>query len=247
VLDNLLSLAPGGVAKPLTDVVTELSKGSHTAGLFAFVGLAGALWSSSGYVSAFMRASNSIYDVPEGRPFWKTLPIRLGVTVVVGALIAVSAISVVLSGSLAEKLGNVVGIGKQTVQVFDYAKWPGLVVVLMLVLAILYWASPNARQSGFRWISPGSILAVFLWILASVGFAIYVANFSSYNKTYGTLGGIIAFLVWLWISNIVILLGAEFDAELERGRAIQGGFPEDQEPFVPLRDDRKAKDKDDDL
>jgi membrane protein len=153
----------------------------------------------------------------------------------------------VLTGGLAEKLGNVVGIGKQAVQVFDYAKWPGLVVVLMLVLAILYWASPNARQSGFRWISPGSILAVSLWIVASIGFAVYVANFGSYNKTYGTLGGIIAFLVWLWISNIVILLGAEFDAELERGRAIQGGFPDDVEPFVPLRDDRKAKDKNDDL
>jgi membrane protein len=242
VVDNLLSLAPGSVAKPMTDVVAELSKGQHAAGVLALVGLAGALWTASTYVSAFMRASNAIYDVPEGRPLWKTLPIRLGITVVVGTLIAISAISVVLTGSLAEKLGNVVGIGKQTVHIFDYVKWPALVLVMTLVLAILYWAAPNARQGGFRWISPGCVLAVFLWIVASVGFALYVGNFGTYNKTYGTLGGIIAFLVWLWISNIVVLLGAEFDAELERGRAIQGGLPPDQEPFVPLRDNRKSKD-----
>jgi len=199
------------------------------------------LWTSSGYVSAFMRASNAIYDVPEGRPLWKLLPVRLGVTIVVGALVAIAAVSVVLTGGLAEKAGNVVGIGKQTVQVFDYAKWPVLVIVLSLVFALLYWAAPNARQSGFRWISPGSVLAVLLWIVASVGFALYVANFSTYNKTYGTLGGIIGFLVWLWISNLAILVGAEFDAELERGRAIQGGLPPDEEPYVPLRDEPKEK------
>jgi membrane protein len=242
VVDNLTSLAPGTIGQPLTDVVNELSKAQHAAGLLAFVGLAGALWSASGYISAFMRASNAIYDVPEGRPIWKSVLVRLAVTVVVGTLVGVAAVAVVLTGGIARQLGDVIGVGGQTVQIFDYAKWPVLVIVLMLVLALLYWASPNARQSGFRWISPGSILAVALWIVVSLGFALYVANFSSYNKTYGTLGGIIAFLVWLWLSNLVVLLGAEFDAELERARAIQGGYPADEEPYLPLRNDKKAKD-----
>jgi membrane protein len=245
VLDNLTSIAPGAIATPLNDFVGNLNNASHAAGILAIVGILGALWSASGYVAAFMRAANSIYDVPEGRPFWKILPVRLGVTVAVGVLIGIAAVSVVFTGRFAEQIGKPFGIGPQFVRVFDWAKWPGLVIVLMIVLAILYWATPNARQAGFRWVTPGSIVAVVLWIAASAGFALYVSNFGSYNKTYGTLGGIIAFLVWLWISNIVILLGAEFDAELERGRAIEGGLSPDEEPYMPLRDDRKVKEGDD--
>jgi membrane protein len=241
VIDNLMAIAPEGIAQPMNDFVSNLSKADRAAGILAFVGLATALWASSGYVSAFMRASNAIYDVPEGRPIWKTLPIRLGVTIVVGTLIGLAAVSVVFTGKFAEQVGEPLGIGATAVRVWSYAKWPALLVVLMLVLAILYWASPNARHGGFRWITPGGMLAVFVWLLASGGFALYVANFDSYNKTYGALGGIIAFLVWLWISNIAILLGAEFDAELERRRAIEGGHPADKEPFMALRDDRKLK------
>ena len=169
------------------------------------------------------------------------LPIRLGVTVAVGALIALAALSIVFTGRFAEQAGGWIGLSDQAVRVWDIAKWPVLLLVVLLILAILYWASPNARQTGFRWVTPGGGVAVVIWLLASAGFAIYVSNFSSYNKTYGTLGGIIAFLVWLWISNIAILLGAEFDAELERGRAIEGGMPEDKEPFIPLRDARNIK------
>ncbi|MGI5244145.1 YihY/virulence factor BrkB family protein [Dactylosporangium sp. CA-139066] len=246
VLKNAQALFPASIAGPVTGAVDELKKGSHSAGLFALVGLLGALWTASGYVGAFMRAANAIYDVPEGRPIWKVLPIRLGITVAVGTLIAIAALSVVFTGRFAEQAGGWVGLSKQAVEVFDIAKWPLLLVVVMLILAILYWASPNARQHGFRWITPGGALAVFIWLVASGGFAVYVSNFSSYNKTYGTLGGIIAFLVWLWISNIAILLGAEFDAELERGRAIEAGQSPTAEPYVPLRDDRNVK-KDHDI
>ncbi|WP_432828138.1 YihY/virulence factor BrkB family protein [Dactylosporangium sp. CA-092794] len=238
VLKNAQALFPGSIAGPVTGAITELKKGSGAAGVLAFVGLLGAVWSASGYVGAFMRAANAIYDVPEGRPIWKVLPIRLGITVAVGILIAIAALSVVFTGKFAEQAGGWVGLSRQAVQVFDIAKWPGLLLVVLLILALLYWASPNARQHGFRWITPGGALAVFIWLVASGGFAIYVSNFSSYNKTYGALGGIIAFLVWLWISNIAILLGAEFDAELERGRAIEAGQPPKEEPYVPLRDDR---------
>ncbi len=192
-----------------------------------------------------MRAANAIYDVPEGRPFWKTVPIRLGVTVVVGALLAVSALMVVLTGDLARRVGDAFDAGSVLVTTWGIVKWPILVVIVSQMFALLYWASPNARQGGYRWISPGGLLAVVLWILASAGFAIYVANFASYNKTYGVLGGVIIFFVWLWISNIAVLLGAEFDAELHRARAIAAGHPADREPYVELRDTRRLKDEDD--
>jgi membrane protein len=192
-------------------------------------------------VAAFMRASNAIYDVEEGRPIWKTLPVRVGVTVVLLVLLAVSAVAVVLTGGLAEQAGNLVGIGSGAVTVWDIAKWPVLLFVISFMFALLYWASPNVKHPGFRWVSPGGLLAVFLWIAASAAFAFYVANFGSYNKTYGAIGGVIVFLTWLWISNIAVLVGAEFNAELERGRQIEAGHPAEEEPFLEPRGTRKMK------
>jgi membrane protein len=162
--------------------------------------LATALWLASRYVAAFMRASNAIYDVPEGRPVWKTLPIRIGVTVVVMVLLAASAVAVVATGGLAERLGRLLGIGSAAVRVWDIAKWPVLLLIVGFLFALLYWASPNARQP-FRWITLAGILAVVVWVVASVAFALYVANFGSYNRTYGSLAGVIFFLVWLWLST----------------------------------------------
>jgi membrane protein len=241
LIDNMRTIAPGSVGDILEAGARDLTEAQGAAGVLAIVGLVGALWSASGYVGAFMRASNAIYDVPEGRPIWKTLPIRLGVTIAVGVMLAASALIVVFTGELADLVGNALGAGSVLVTAWDIAKWPVLVVLVSLVFAILYWASPNAKLAGFRWISPGGLLAVVVWIIASAGFAFYVANFGSYNKTYGTLGGVIIFFIWLWISNIAVLLGAEFDAELHRGRAIAAGHREDEEPFVELRDTRKIK------
>jgi membrane protein len=183
-----------------------------------------------------MRAANAIFDVPEGRPLWKTVPIQLAVTAVTGAFLAVSAVSVFLTAGIAQQVGRVFGLEQQTVHIFDIAKWPVLVVGAAMMINLLYWAAPNARQGGFRWISPGSVLAVVVWSAVSVGFAVYIAHFNSYNKTYGTLGGVIIFLVWLWLTNVAILLGAEFDAELGRARAIAAGLPPHAEPYMPLRD-----------
>ena len=152
--------------------------------------------------------------------------------------------AVTLSGGLAKQAGNVIGVGDTAVQVWNIAKWPALILFVSFMFAVLYWAAPNVKQPGFKWISPGSVLAVIGWVIASVAFAFYVANFGSYNKTYGALAGPIVFLVWLWISNIMILLGAEFNAELERGRAIEAGMrPEDKEPFAEPRDTRKMETK----
>jgi membrane protein len=242
LIDNLGKVAPGPAKDIVTTAVQNLQKSRGAGGVLFIVGLAGALWSASGYVAGFMRASNAIYEVEEGRPIWKKLPVRLGVTLVLVVLLAVSALAVVLTGGLAEQVGNLLGIGTTVVTVWDIAKWPVLLLIVSLMFAILYWASPNVKQPGFRWFSPGGIVAVVLWIIASAAFAFYVANFGSYNKTYGALGGVIIFLVWLWISNIAVLLGAEFNAELERARQIEAGHPPEKEPFLEPRDTRKMKD-----
>ena len=241
LIDNMGTIAPGPVGDILKTGARSLTEAKGTAGVLAIVGLAGAVWSASGYVAAFMRASNAIYDVPEGRPIWKTLPIRLGVTLVVGLMLAVSALMVVFTGRLADRTGEALGAGSALLTAWSVVKWPILVVLVSLMFAILYWASPNAKQGGFRWVTPGGLLAVVVWVAASAGFAFYVGNFGSYNKTYGALGGVIIFFVWLWISNLAVLLGAEFDAELHRGRAVAAGHPEDEEPFVELRDTRNVK------
>jgi membrane protein len=244
LIDNLGSVAPGPAKQIFTDAIRNLQGSSGASGIFFVIGLAAAIWSASGYISAFMRASNAIYDMEEGRPIWKTFPVRIGLTVLLMVLTAISAVAVTLSGGLAQQVGNVVGLGDTAIQVWNIAKWPVLVLFVSFMFAVLYWAAPNVKQPGFKWLSPGSVLAVIGWIIASVAFAFYVANFGSYNKTYGALAGPIIFLVWLWISNIMILLGAEFNAEIERGRKIEAGMrPEDKEPFAEPRDTRKMDTK----
>jgi len=242
LIDNLGSVAPGPAKEIFTSAIENIQGSQGTAGVFFVVGLLGALWSASGYVGAFMRASNAIYDIEEGRPLWKTLPLRVGLTLLLMVLTAVSAVAVTLSGGLAQETGNVIGVGETAVDVWNIAKWPVLLLFVSFLFAVLYWAAPNVKQPGFRWITPGGVLAVIGWVIASLAFAFYVGNFASYNKTYGALAGPIVFLVWLWLSNVMILLGAEFNAELERGRAIEAGLrPEDTEPFVEPRDTRKLE------
>ena len=245
LLDNISTIAPGPAKDIVTQAIENLQRNQGSAGVLFFVGLALALWSASGYVGAFMRASNAIWDVEEGRPVWKTIPLRVAVTALLLVLLTASALAVVLTGPLARSIGNIVGLGSAAVTAWDIAKWPVLVVVVSFMIALLYYASPNVKHPKFQWVSPGSLMAVLLWIVASALFAFYVASFSSYNKTYGALGGVIVFLTWLWITNNVILLGAEVNAELERGRQIQGGMrPRDKEPFLEPRDTRKMTDGD---
>jgi membrane protein len=240
LINNLTGKAPSTVRTILRNAIHNLQQGHGTASVLAIVGILIALWSTSGYVAAFMRASNAIYDVPEGRPVWKTLPTRLGVTVVLLVLMVVSAVMVVVTGGLARQIGQVLGIGSAAVTTWSYAKWPVLFVLVCIMIGVLYWASPNARH-GFRWIGPGAVIAVVIWLIASGLFALYVANFGNYNKVYGTISGMIIFLIWLWITNIAILLGAEFNAELERGRAMAAGVPPETEPYVEMRDTRKLR------
>jgi membrane protein len=239
---NLTNAAPSTVRTILQHAIRNLQGGHTTASVLVIVGILLALWSASGYVAAFMRASNAIYEVPEGRPVWKTLPIRLGVTVVLMVLLVVSAVMVVVTGGVARHVGEALGIGSTAVTVWGIAKWPVLFILVCIMIGLLYWASPNARH-GLRWIGPGAVIAVVLWLIASGLFTLYVANFSHYNKVYGTLASMIIFLIWLWITNIAILLGAEFNAELARGRAIAAGVPAETEPYVEMRDTRKLRSK----
>ena len=244
VLDNIQKLAPGAARDVLSNAVKQMQGNTGLGSIMAVVGLVLAVWSASGYVAAFIRSANTVYDVPEGRPAWLLLPVRLGVTVALMIMAVISALIVVFTGGLAREVGSALGLGDTFLTVWSFAKWPVLVILVTTMIAILYWATPNAKVRGFRWITPGSFLALVIWMIASAAFALYVANFASYNKTYGALAGVIIFLVWLWITNLAILLGLEFDAEMNRQRAVAGGHPAEKEPYVQPRDTRKWDEED---
>jgi membrane protein len=238
LIENLQQLAPGQARDMLVNVVRELEGSASVAGPVALLGLLSAVWASSGYIGGFIRASNAIYEVEEGRPIWKTLPLRIALTLTMVIQLAITVLGVVLTGGLAERIGRMVGLGSTFVDVWDIAKWPVLALLVSVAIALLYWVAPNVRQPGFSWLTPGSLLAVLVWVVTSLGFALYVANFASYNKVYGSLAGVVVFLIWLWLTNLAVLFGAEFDAELTRERQIEDGHPETAEPFLEPRDTR---------
>ena len=237
ITETVSALGPASAVDTFTQPLEEISQNQSTAFVGLIVGIALAIWTASNYVGAFMRASNSVYERDEGRPFWKLKPLQLLVTLIIVLLAALVVVALIVSGPVAEAVGNAVGLGDTAVLVWQIAKWPVMLLVVMFMLAGLYWSAPNAKPAGFRWISPGSVVAVLGWVLASVAFAFYVAEFASYNKTYGALGGVIVFLVWLWITNIAVLLGAELNSETERQREIEAGVPGAEEKIkAPYRD-----------
>jgi membrane protein len=235
--DTLSSIGPKSAVNTFKGPITQVTGNTGTAALGLILGIAGALWSASAYVGAFIRADNAIYEREEGRGFFKLRPLQLLVTLILVILAALTVIALIVSGPVASAIGSALGVGSAAVTVWQIAKWPAMLMVIMLTLAILYYASPNAKQPGFKWISPGSVVAVVLWVIASFLFAFYVAHFGSYNKTYGTLAGMISFLVWLWITNIAVLFGAELNAEAERERELVAGVPgADDDIQLPYRD-----------
>jgi membrane protein len=241
LITNLEDVAPGPAQEIFTNAIKNLQGAGSASGVAFVIGIVSAIWASSGYVDGFMSASNAIYDVEEGRPITKTLPVRVGLTVVLMVLAALIAFAVTFTGGLAKEAGSLLGVGDTAVDVWAIAKWPVLLLLVSLLLAVLYWGAPNVKLP-FRLVSPGSLLAVLGWVIASVGFAFYVSNFGSYNKTYGALAGPIVFLLWLWITNICVLLGAELNAELERSRALEAGeVAHEEAQFVELRDTEKLE------
>jgi membrane protein len=236
LIENLTELTPGAAAQIIKDAVEEVGASRGTAGVAFVIGIVGALWSASGYVGAFGRATNVIYDTDEGRPFWKLRPLQVAVTTMLVLLLALCGIAVVVTGPLAESVGDVVGAGDIAVTTWDLAKWPVIAIVVVLVVSVLYYAAPNVRQSSFAAIAPGAGVALLIWIMASLAFAIFVANFASYNATYGGIAGVIVFLVWLWVSNVAVLAGAELNAELERNRELRAGVPPEETLALPPRE-----------
>ncbi|KAB2350920.1 YihY/virulence factor BrkB family protein [Actinomadura rudentiformis] len=242
LVDNVRQLAPSQARDTVISIIQSLQGTAPTASVFAAIGLVVALWSASKYVAAFIRAVNAIYEMPEGRPLWKLAPLRLALTLTMVVLLGASALAVTFTGRFAEWAGDLFGLGSAFVTIWGIVKWPVILLVVMVAIATLYWAAPNVRQPGWRWITPGSAFAILAWIAASGVFALYVANFGSYNKTYGALAAVVIFLVWMWVSNVAILLGAELDAELVRARRIEEGVPEDAVPYAEPRDTRKIDD-----
>ena len=235
-------LGPSSAVHTFAKPVQQLAH-SQAAGPALIFGLLLALWSASGYVAAFSRAANAIYEVEEGRPFYKLRPVQLLVTLVCVVLLAVVALSIVVTGPLARAIGDAVGLGSAAVTTWDIAKWPVLALVVSVIFSLLYYATPNVRQPRFRWFSVGGVLALVVWVVASLAFALYVSHFSSYNKTYGSLAAVIVFLMWLWISNLALLFGAEVDAELERERELAAGIPHAEHTIkLPPRDTAKMSD-----
>ena len=219
------SIGPASAAQTFSGPIESIASNRSAAGLAFVLGLLVALWSASGYVGAFIRASNVIYETPEGRPFWKLRPLQLLVTLVMVLLTAIVALGLVLTGPIVAAVADPIGLSDTAVDVWGIAKWPVLVALVITMIAILYYASPNAKLRGFRWVTPGSLVAVVVWAIASAAFALYVANFGSYDKTYGTLGGLVALLVWFWITNLAILFGHQLNAERERSEEIDEGRP----------------------
>jgi membrane protein len=235
-------IGPESAAETFKGPIESITESSGTAGIAFVVGLAVALWSASGYVGAFTRASNVIYETPEGRPFWKLRPLQIGVTLVMIVLMALLAVSLVLTGPVVSAVAEPLGIGSTAVDVWNIAKWPVMALVFLLAIAVLYYATPNVKLRGFKWVTLGSLVAIVIWILASVLFAFYVSNFGSYDKTYGTLGGLIALLIWFWITNLAILFGHQLNAERERSLEIEEGEPRaEREIQLAPRDEPKEQ------
>ncbi|GAB3256557.1 YihY/virulence factor BrkB family protein [Arthrobacter pigmenti] len=235
------NIAPNATesARPVVENLT----GSQAAGLALIIGLAGALWSASGYVNAFSRAMNKVYEVDEGRPIWILRPIMLLITLILLVMVVIMAILLVVSGPIAQTIGSAIGMGPTAVLIWNIAKWPVMVFFAVLMVAILYYGTPNVKQPKFRWMSLGAFMALVVLAVGSLGFYIYVSNFGSYNATYGAIGGVIIFLLWLWLVNLSLLFGAELDAELERGRQLQAGIKAEEVIQLPPRDTRQSRKK----
>lgn len=242
VMAQVERVAPGLELETIEPII-ESAVSQQGAGVALVTGLLLALWSASGYVNAFSRAMNRMYEIDEGRPIWKLRPVMLLVTLVMLVLVALVCTAMVLSGPVAAAIGNAVGLSDVTVAVWNIVKWPVIVLVVAVIIAILYYATPNVQQPRFRWLSVGSFVAILIWAVATLGFAFYVANFSSYGATYGSLAGMIVFLLWLWITNNALLFGAELDAELERTRQLQAGIPAEETIQLPPRDTQASEKK----
>src|SRR3954447_14741845 len=225
ITEIVTQIGPSSGAQTFAGPINSIASNQSAAGVLFVVGLVAALWSASGYVGAFMRASNVIYETPEGRPIWHLRPLQMLVTLLIVVLVAILALALVLTGPIVDAVAGPLGISSTATTIWDIAKWPVMLAIVLAIIAVLYYSTPNVKLRGFKWVSPGSLVAVAVWLIASAAFAFYVANFGSYDKTYGTLGGVVVMLMWLWITNLALLFGHQLNAEQERGHELAEGVP----------------------
>ncbi|MGY1855347.1 YihY/virulence factor BrkB family protein [Modestobacter sp. SYSU DS0290] len=240
--DALTAVVPESAADTLNPVIEQVAGNTATAGFALVLGLAGAIWSASGYVGAFTRAANVVYETREGRKIWKLKPLQLLITLIGILFAALIVAMLVLSGPVVDAIGQAIGLGDTVLTIWSWAKWPVILVLLALMIAVLYYATPNAKLRGFKFVSPGAGVAILVAAVASAAFAFYVANFSSYNATYGALAGVVIFLIWFWLINLALLFGIEFDSEVERTKELKAGVPRaDKEIQLDARDEPKRQ------
>ncbi|MCZ2838279.1 YihY/virulence factor BrkB family protein [Modestobacter sp. VKM Ac-2985] len=238
----LTEVVPEQAANTLNPVIEQVAGSPSAAGFGLVLGLFGAIWSASGYVGAFTRAANVVYETREGRKIWKLKPLQLLITLIGILFAALILAMLVLSGPVVDAVGQALGLGSTVLTVWTWVKWPVILVVLALMIAVLYYATPNAKLRGFKWVSPGAGMAILVAVVASALFAFYVANFSSYNATYGALAGVVIFLIWFWLINLALLFGIELDSEMERTKELKDGVPRaDKEIQLDARDDPKRQ------
>jgi len=223
--DAITAVVPAQAASTLNPVIEQIAGSSSAASLGLIIGIAAAIWSASGYVGAFTRAANVVYETPEGRKIWKLKPLQLLVTLIGILFAALILAMLVLSGPVVDAIGQSIGLGDTVLNIWSWAKWPVMLVLLALMIAVLYYATPNVKLRGFKWVSAGAGVAILVAVIASAAFAFYVGNFGSYNKTYGALAGVVIFLIWFWLINLALLFGIELDAEIERTKELKEGVP----------------------
>jgi membrane protein len=224
--DIVTKVGPDSAATTFEGPIRQVTESRGTAGFALIASTLVALWSASGYLGAFIRASNVIYETREGRPFWKLRPLQLLMTLVVVALLAVITLGVVLTGPIVSDVAEPIGVSDTAVSIWSYAKWVLIALLFLVTISLIYYASPNVKQRAFKWITPGAMVALVVWLLASAGFGIYVSQFGSYNKVYGSLAGVVIILIWMWLTNLAILFGHELNAERERDVQLEEGVPD---------------------
>ncbi len=236
VLRIVGQFAPPSTVQSISGPLRQIIVNKGGAGALLGVGLAGAIWAASGYVGTFSWAANVLWEARRGRSWYRQWPFNVAVTLLALVLISLVFVGLVLTGPVASAVGDQIGVGPTAVGIWNIAKWPAIVVLVALMITGLYYIAPNVRPPSLRWLTPGAVLAVIAWAITSIAFGLYIANFDSYNKTYGTLGAIVTFLVWVWLTNIGVLLGIELDSEIERERQLAAGQPDAaQQIQLPLR------------
>lgn len=234
ILDYLRDLVPQSTLGAVDAALRGALRSEGTAAGALAVSVLVALYGTTGLLEAARRALNVVFDARQGRSFLRRKATDVASTVVLVGLILVTLVFVFVGGGLARDIFDALGLGSTAVSAWRAARWPAAYLVATLVFAFLYYVTPDVKQRAFHWITPGAVVGVALWLLASIGFSLYLSHFTSFNATYGSLGAALVLVVWLWLTNVALLFGAELNAEIEREKELSEGVPASE--TLALRD-----------